>query len=158
MLEPSASNETLLFWWRKQQKCTLNTTNPNSGHSTKRLYNLRGKKMYLSSTLFHLLNTLENTEAWPSSHMVALGERNSKPTPSASKNMWCETHKRPQAEEDPRYIFISLHITHGGRYRNMYSLPHMWQQNQKLSGERSTEKIPKWKCGRKMQRKLTPRT
>lgn len=157
MLEPSASNETLLFWWRTTKVHTQHNQ-PKLRAFNKEIVQFEGKKMYLSSTLFHLLNTLENTEAWPSSHMVALGERNSKPTPSASKNMWCETHKRPQAEEDPRYIFISLHITHGGRYRNMYSLPHMWQQNQKLSGERSTEKIPKWKCGRKMQRKLTPRT
>ncbi len=75
------------------------------------------EELHSSLTLFYLLKALENTEAWPSGHMGSLGERNSKPTPSASKNMRCETHKLSQAEEDHMYIFTHYECLQQLRYR-----------------------------------------
>lgn len=68
----------IIFWWRKQQDCT------------------ELKWRLAQTNTFGLISPLEysgNTEASPGGHMGSLGERNSKPTPSASKNMWYKTHK-----------------------------------------------------------------
>lgn len=71
--------------------------------------------------------------------MGSLGERNSKPTPSSSKNMWCKTHKHSPSEDNRRCIF-----THAAWWKL-----HKCDVSKIVRGEWSTE-IRNEKCLSKM--------